>query len=633
MLEAQRAGTLARSDTARWLANFMLAGVVLLMVLLPFQLVIKALIPGFAGTYWKELLLGLLVVLWLIRCGQERRLLLTGTSLDAAVLIYIGLLVLGFILGRAGQTAAWGFYVSAMYVPLFWILPTTLADRPAWAERLVLLLALVGGLVALGGLIEFLLNQPLWPSSEITSRQGFPDVFVYGTHLRRVYFVLDSPTVLANMLSALLPLALTGVLLVRRTWQRILLAGCAVIMAACIVVTFSRGIWVATVVALALMLLLSDVMQQRRRLLLGGAAVLVAALLTWGVVALVQPGHGATASPAVVELPRSSFEAAPVTAETKDLLGATPMQARPDTQTWTIQDPIAGGDDTRPVLYQAPSAEGKAIETYRVTVPATGALRFGIGMAPAVWAAGKGDGATFVVYVADPGARASAQSVFSRYINPKLTPADRRWRNFLVDLSPWAGRTVDLSFVVEAGPAGDWAYDWAGWSTPQVVAIAPGYFAKAQVGNQAVQHAGSVLNWTTDETNRDRLAGWRSGLAAWLRSPLLGQGLGTTGVAALRTNPSRAVVTESQVLKSLVELGIPGLLALAYLWLQIGRVGYRGHRAATDPRKRVLLLGILTSLLIIFIEGWVYQNLEVKQVNAYFWVLTGMVGFLGSKAG
>jgi hypothetical protein len=38
-------------------------------------------------------------------------------------------------------------------------------------------------------------------------RQGFSDVFVYGTQLRRVYFVFDSPTTLANSLGLLLPIA------------------------------------------------------------------------------------------------------------------------------------------------------------------------------------------------------------------------------------------------------------------------------------------------------------------------------------------------------------------------------------------------------------------------------------------
>jgi hypothetical protein len=69
---------------------------------------------------------------------------------------------------------------------------------------------------------------------------------------------------------------------------------------------------------------------------------------------------------------------------------------------------------------------------------------------------------------------------------------------------------------------------------------------------------------------------------------------------------------------------------LAFLWFQIARVGYRASRATTNPTRQTLLLGILTGLLVVFIDGWVYQNLEVKQVNAYFWTLVGCVAFLSA---
>ena len=121
-------------------------------------------------------------------------------------------------------------------------------------------------------------------------------------------------------------------------------------------------------------------------------------------------------------------------------------------------------------------------------------------------------------------------------------------------------------------------------------------------------------------------------MSSWEAAPLWGNGLGTTGVAALRTQPERAFVTESQVLKALTELGVLGLLALAFLWFQIARIAIKTYRKANaDGTSRILLLGIMTSLLIIFIEGFVYQNLEVKQVNAYFWTLTGMLAFLAGN--
>jgi hypothetical protein len=91
------------------------------------------------------------------------------------------------------------------------------------------------------------------------------------------------------------------------------------------------------------------------------------------------------------------------------------------------------------------------------------------------------------------------------------------------------------------------------------------------------------------------------------------------------------------VLKSLIELGLPGLLIWAYLWFQIALTGYRTYRSVAredgpSPGARVLLWGILTSLMIAFFEGWVYQNLEGKQVNAYFWVMVGLLGFLSHRS-
>jgi hypothetical protein len=342
----------------------------------------------------------------------------------------------------------------------------------------------------------------------------------------------------------------------------------------------------------------------------------------------VRPGQAAPACESVVELSPAAYETAPVTSVAQELLQMEPVYGEAVIQTWTLLDPIAGQNDTRTVLYEHPPESGKVEIIYRVTVPEAGALRFAIALSPEVWSPEKGDGASFQVYVAEPDAAQEGQFVLVRYINPKHNPSDRRWRNFLVDLSPWAGRTVNLSLITEDGPAGDWAFDWAGWAELQVVTIEPGYFASAQTENAVLRHTGSILDWARDETNRDRLAAWSLALNAWRRAPLWGNGLGTTGVAALRTAPEHAFVTESQVLKALVELGLPGLLALAFLWFQIARVGYRAYRATNDPTRRALLLGILTSLLVIFIEGWVYQNLEVKQVNAYFWTLVGMLAFL-----
>ena len=641
----------------------MAVGLALFLLILPFHLVVKKLFPGPAGTYWKEILLGLLVALWAVQCLRRRRLLLSDTPLDLAVLAYLGLLLLRFALDRSGLvgpstepgTSAWGLYVSVMYAPLFWLVPTVLHRHPSWVTPLIALLVGIGGLIALGGLAEFVLDVPLWPSDELLQRQGFSDMFIYGTHIRRVYFTLDSPATLANTLAMLLPLSLALALLARRPGARLAAGLAAALMTACIIVTFSRGIWVATAVSLLAMGLLSNVLsnvlslslvlspvevkggfgQRNRRVLLVAAGALALIGLAWGAVIVSRASQTATADRGIIELSPAAYGAAPVTGVTQELLLTAPAHGEAVIQTWTLLDPIAGQDDTRDVLYEHPPESGKVETIYRVTVPQAGALRFAIALSPQVWSPEKGDGASFQVYITDPdapppggGDQRGGQFVFVRYINPKHNPSDRRWRNFLVDLSPWAGRTVNLSLITEGGPAGDWAFDWAGWAELQIVSVEPGYFDSAQTENAILRHIGSILDWARDETNRDRLAAWSLGLNAWRAAPLWGNGLGSTGVAALRTHPERAFVTESQVLKALVELGLPGLLALAFLWFQIARVGYRAYRSSEEGARRWILLGILVSLLTIFVEGWVYQNLEIKQVNAYFWTLVGTLAFL-----
>jgi hypothetical protein len=614
-------------------------GVLLFLLALPFHLVIKKLIPDPMGTFWKEALLGVLVLLWAVRSLLARRLLLTRTPLDWAVLIYLGLFLVRFLLDRDWWVGAWGLYASVMYLPLFWIVASVLHGRPARLIPLLASLVGVGALVALGGLLEFVWNVPLWPSDEMVQRHGFPGVFIYATNIRRVYFTFDSPTTLANTLATLLPLALALILISQRLLARLAAVLATALIAVCIVVTFSRGIWVATVLSLVVMGVLLIISSRPRRNLIRRnwkpLAVVVGALaliaLAWAAAWLAWKPWEESTYEGVVELSRETYENVSVSGASQELLQTEPLMGNVTTQTWSLLDPITGQDDQRQVLYQHPPESGNQEVIYGVVVPAAGALRFAIALSPEVWSPQSGDGVRFQVYVADAATPQDGHLVFSRYINPKYNITDRRWRNFLVDLSDWHGKEIHLSLLTDAGKEGDWSFDWAGWAEPQLVGVAPGTFDPAQMEGAIERHTGSIADWTQDETNRDRLAAWSQGLAAWRMSPLWGTGLGTTGVAALRTRPESALVTESQVLKALVELGPLGLLVLAFLWFQIGLVGYRSYRAMENSTQQILLLGILTGLLVVFVEGLVYQNLEVKQVNAYFWTMVASVAFLAGQ--
>ncbi|HEY3456087.1 MAG TPA: YfhO family protein [Bryobacteraceae bacterium] len=100
---------------------------------------------------------------------------------------------------------------------------------------------------------------------------------------------------------------------------------------------------------------------------------------------------------------------------------------------------------------------------YRIRVPndPRAIFQFSYALDPAVFDK-NGDGVGFLLEVKDPSGAITQK--FSRYIDPKHNPRERRWMDGEVDLSAYYGQTVDLLFTTTAGPKGDSTYDWAAWS-------------------------------------------------------------------------------------------------------------------------------------------------------------------------
>jgi hypothetical protein len=300
-------------------------------------------------------------------------------------------------------------------------------------------------------------------------------------------------------------------------------------------------------------------------------------------------------------------------------------------QEWTIFDPIENKNDLRKVLYMHPVSEEVQSEfVTEINLPENPLLRFSIALSPEIWDSSNGDGVTFKIYIEDMGNPNQSKFIFNRYINPKLNPNERRWRNYIMDLSEWSNEDIRLHLITDSGPNKDILYDWAGWADLEL-GQANSYtqdFMRPKNASPILTHIKSIVDWANDETNRDRIWAWNSGLSSWLENPIIGKGLGTTGVAALNTNPEKAIVTESQLLKSLVETGIPGFVLFIFVWYEIFRTIRKLLNSNLENENKLLVLVFTASFIIIFIEGIVYQNLEVKQVNAYFWFFVGVLSFL-----
>ncbi len=114
--------------------------------------------------------------------------------------------------------------------------------------------------------------------------------------------------------------------------------------------------------------------------------------------------------------------------------------------------------DRRKTLFVHPPSEVR----YDLVPPPGAILRTAIAQA---WSTERGDGVQFEIRVEDEG---RWRTLLSRRMDPRHEPADRRWEPVTVDLSPFSGRPITLTFATTAGGAGDIDFDWAGFADPSL---------------------------------------------------------------------------------------------------------------------------------------------------------------------
>lgn len=116
--------------------------------------------------------------------------------------------------------------------------------------------------------------------------------------------------------------------------------------------------------------------------------------------------------------------------------------------------------DRRPALMMHPPSH----VYYTVDVPPNARLHAAATMDPAVWDPEMGDGVLFIVRVVADGVE---ETIFYREIDPKNDPADRRWHDVDVDLSPYAEHRVTFALITYPMESNEW--DWAAWGMPVIL--------------------------------------------------------------------------------------------------------------------------------------------------------------------
>lgn len=130
-----------------------------------------------------------------------------------------------------------------------------------------------------------------------------------------------------------------------------------------------------------------------------------------------------------------------------------------------IQDVTIKGETHR-VIYMHPTSR----LTYKhVAVPEDGWLTVNFALKEDVWDKNEADGVVFRFGVSDG---REYEELVNQHVDPAHNAGDRRWIPISVDLSAYAGQSVDLIFNTAAslpGKGDNNSWDWAVLADPSIV--------------------------------------------------------------------------------------------------------------------------------------------------------------------
>ena len=121
----------------------------------------------------------------------------------------------------------------------------------------------------------------------------------------------------------------------------------------------------------------------------------------------------------------------------------------------------------RPVLRTSTLADATVAVILPVPVVAGERFEVGYGVNPDRWGDLLPHRVGFAISVRPP--TGSERLVVSAEVDPYDRATDRRWHDVAVDLSPWAGETVELVLRTTGPPGAAPDADLAGWAAPRLV--------------------------------------------------------------------------------------------------------------------------------------------------------------------
>ncbi len=142
---------------------------------------------------------------------------------------------------------------------------------------------------------------------------------------------------------------------------------------------------------------------------------------------------------------------------TEDTIDQLILAQNPDKKGTLIESPLRIDTATKTAIEaQAPNQF-----SVKLNLPQKSSiLNFSIGLSPKVFLPKYGDGVTFKITLLDGNNKVD---LYSKYIDPKNNPCDRKWFDENINLSKWSGKNIILNFSTDPGPVGNIGSDLAYW--------------------------------------------------------------------------------------------------------------------------------------------------------------------------
>jgi O-antigen ligase len=121
-----------------------------------------------------------------------------------------------------------------------------------------------------------------------------------------------------------------------------------------------------------------------------------------------------------------------------------------------------------------------------------------------------------------------------------------------------------------------------------------------------------------DDSVQRRLNYWDLALAGFDESPIIGHGVGSFPLV----NPTGQVM-HNLYLETLFEMGIVGVLLLAFIWFSILRVSFVLWIRAPDPFDRQFGFALLVSTFALMVSNYFGDRFTHLGLIGHYWVLVG----------